>query len=306
MDFLNEWKNVSDDVIEIADYVIDKILEDCNNVPVKYSDINKKPIITNSNTLKIYINQNNVNQIINVKYVLYDVDDDYTYDVIMDAFRPNLNCEWDEETKTLTIVSVLVNKQPNSRFQQSVVHEIEHMYQYFMGMGKRVDLYDKCVDMYMNGNRISQPIGLCMYYTFKHEQDAYVQQFYRHLYKYNTKKDFEEILNEYEPFKIISATYDKVDELYDNKVANKYINDLGYSRRDYYKRLYFGYNRLIKKMENAYRRWLFENRDKFLTRGQKLQELITNVKGYFKLEENYNNNDNNSFILEPFYQCYYR
>lgn len=301
-EFITEWKNISDDVRQITDFIVNEILKDVTHQKTVISNITYQSFITNN--FQIHINQNNINQIINVKYVLYNAKSDDECKWIIDRLRPNMNCEWDEDTKTMTIVSVLTNGKPSNIFKESIVHEIEHMYQYFLGMNKNVNLYDKSVEMYKRGesDRISYRIGLGMYYSFKHEQDAYVQQFYQYLQKYQSYVDLDAALDKYQPFINVNNVYNMIYDLYDNKYAIKCINELGYSRKDYYKRIKFAYGRLIKKLENVYERWKYENKEKFLTSEGHTRRAINRLEAMIELNENKKiDTERNYFGIEFFY-----
>ena len=158
-------------------------------------------------------------------------------------------------------------------FAENILHEITHLYQYGMGMKKRVNLYNDVIKLCGNTDSIAQAVGRTVYYTFKHEQDAMVHQFYGNLLQTKTNEDFENICED-------NSEYgNALDYLYvvnNNKDdAKRYIQQLGFSFEQYNKRIYFSYKRFKQKLYNAYILYVSQKHNDFDIKNEsKTFELI--------------------------------
>lgn len=146
------------------------------------------------------------------------------------------NSEAEVETNTIKIVSAIIGNYPSDDFYPTIYHELEHLYQYGMGMEKRVGLYEKVRTLINRGrNDINgYYVGLCCYYAFKHDQDAFTHQFYAMIRRCNERKTFEECLNGFQPYKTMNKAYDVLVNNQDNPKIMDAINYLGYSRKSLY------------------------------------------------------------------------
>lgn len=286
--FINESGGVNDNLKDIVNDIIQLILNDYKKRKKYISNIYNIPYVENDEGVKynVVLNKNQNCSII-VKYVLYFAESEEERRNILKITKINFNSSWDEENKTMSIVDVLVNGQFNNNFFQTVEHEAEHMYEYAMGMHKNKTLYDKTVDLMQKGqdNIYSYYVGAAFYYTFKHEQEAFKQQFYIYLNQLNKKITFDNALNNYVPFKKMNNMYDAVYDNEDNENLMKAINELGFSRRDYFKRLYYQYNRFLLKLKQCYLRWWNDNKERFLTQEEKVICCINKFSQQMELSE---------------------
>ena len=49
--------------------------------------------------------------------------------------------------------------------------------------------------------------------------------------------------------------------------------------------MYYGYNRFIEKLKSVYQRWYIENKDKFLTKEQRVVDSIYMISRQMELSE---------------------
>ena len=285
--YITEWKNVNDKVHQITSEICTLILNDIQNRTKYLSKIYKLPYFENKEGIKYnFVTAKGKSEDVLIEYTLYLTDsEEESRNIIKSGL--NFNSSWEEDTKTMIIVSTLVNNKPSQAFKEAIEHESEHMYEYAMGLQKKVDLYDKMIDNI--NNKQNEPhvyyTNLALYYTFVHEQNAFKQQFYVYLNQLNKKISFEDALENYTPYRQMDNAFDAVYDFYDNKDTLKAINDLGYKRRTYYKRLYYGYNRFIEKLKSVYQRWYIENKDKFLTKEQRVVDSIYTISRQMELSE---------------------
>lgn len=118
-----------------------------------------------------------------VHYIMYCLETQREYYILMLKLGKNANSEADSETNTIKIVSAFIGDGVSEDFYETISHELEHLYQYGKGMKKREGLYDRAVAMANSKDDSSKYVGLGCYYSFKHEQDAFVHQFYTFLQK---------------------------------------------------------------------------------------------------------------------------
>ena len=139
-------------------------------------------------------------------------------------------------------------------------------------------------------------VGNAFYYSFQHEIDAFVHQFYGFLKQEKPNHlDFEQLLNYSEYMNALSAYKFVYNKRNDKKVMN-WINYLGYDRKSYFKRLKYGLKKLFTKIKNAYLRYKLENRQ--MTEGA-IHRLQNNEK--IRLEECKKYNQDITWGLEIIY-----
>lgn len=286
--FINEWKNVNDEVRQITSEINSLLLNDIKNRPKYLSRLISLKYIENKEGVKYSFKTINGNtEEILIKYCLYLTHSEEESRNVIKYSNVNFNSSWDEENKTMVIVATLVNGQPSQSYLEAIEHESEHMYEYAMGLEKKISLYDKMVDNI--NNRQNEPrayfVNLALYYTFVHEQNAFKQQFYVYLINLNKEISFEDALENYIPYKQMNNAFDAVYDFYEDVDTIKAINELGYKRRTYYKRLYYGYKRFVEKLKGIYKRWYIENKDKFLTKEQKVMDSINSISKQMELSE---------------------
>ena len=279
---LNEYKNISDDVYQFSVDLYHKILNDADIRQMQKSRVNGFLFVQNT----LLLNNTNVKWIFNnidslkVNYILYVSETTKEYNYIMQNIDADANSESDYDNKSITIVSGYIDDYISPDFLSNICHEVNHLYEYDNGREKRVDLYDKVRELIAMKNNDAYIVGNAFYYSFQHEIDAFVHQFYGFLKQEKPNHlDFEQLLTYSEYMNALSAYKFVYNKRNDKKVMN-WINYLGYDRKSYFKRLKYGLKKLFTKIKNAYLRYKLENRQ--MTEGA-IHRLQNNEK--IRLEE---------------------
>lgn len=253
MGILTEVKSINDNIVNLSDLIADKILKQAPLKQMKISKITGAFFVEGEFVQELYGEIKNIDKL-TIHYILYNFDNIGEYNqwlrtVSINSEPKEYNSYADYEGKYMQVVSAYIKDKILNDFGENILHEITHLYQYGMGMQKRINLYDIAVEMCGYENTIAQSVGRTVYYTFKHEQDAMVHQFYGHLLQTKTNKDFEEICEESE----YSNALNYLHIVNQNKEeARKYIKETGLTYEQWNKRVYFGYKRFKQKLYNAY------------------------------------------------------
>lgn len=295
---LNEYKNISDNVYRFAVEIYNKILNDADIQQMQKSRVNGFLFVQNT----LFLNNSNVKWIFNnidslkVTYILYVSETTKEYNYIMQNIDADANSESDYDNKSITIVSGYIDDYIAPDFLSNICHEVNHLYEYDNGREKRVDLYDKVRELIAMKNNDAYIVGNAFYYSFQHEIDAFVHQFYGFLKQEKPNHlNFEQLLNYSEYINALSAYKFVYNKRNDKKVMN-WINYLGYDRKSYFKRLKYGLKKLFIKIKNAYLRYKLENRQ--MTEGT-IHRLQNNEK--IRLEECKKYNQDITWGLEIIY-----
>lgn len=258
-----EKKSISDDVVSVSNEVGQEILRHTLTQKQKISKDHMTKFVEGNFNMRIdgFLKGGNI---LTVEYIMYFVESAELYNALNSMLRQNANSEADEETNTIKIVSGFINGKPSSDFWGTIHHEVEHLYQYGMGMKKRKELYWRMRELIDRGeNDINgYYAGLCFYYTFKHEQDAFVHQFYSFLNQKGGDNSFEMSINNFTPYKVFGTAYDVLIDNQDKPQMMKAINYLGYTRKKFIDLVYYRFKRFENKLLNAYRRYKCDKAEK--------------------------------------------
>ena len=258
--YIIEWKSVNDDVKEVAE-AISKMMWDKsrNDSPMLDREL-LVPFISGEFPFRME-GQFGIDKI-EVCYRLYFFDSVDDYNRLYDRIG---NSEYDEESKRLTIRGGLVEGYFNYTITQEIYHELNHAFEYGMGMEKREDLYEKAVSMAndKDSDEFSRSICKLVYYTFSHEQDTFAHQFYGLIHSEGLDDDFDVLIMNFPIYRDFynCKSYVKGEM---NKNVNKFKSVLSYLGLDveqFNKRIYFGAKRLKKKLHNVYIRHMYELRN---------------------------------------------
>lgn len=251
-----EKKSISDDVVSVSNEVGQEILRHTLTQKQKISKDHMTKFVEGGFNMRIdgFLKGGNI---LTVEYIMYFVESKELYNALNSMLRQNANSEADEETNTVKIVSGFINGEPSSDFWETIHHEVEHLYQYGMGMKKRKGLYCRMRELIDRGeNDINgYYAGLCCYYTFKHEQDAFVHQFYSFLNQKGDNNSFEMSINNFTPYQVFATAYDVLIDNQDKPQMMDAINYLGYTRKKFIDLVYYRFKRFENKLLNAYRRY---------------------------------------------------
>ena len=258
-DLVLEYKSISDNVADLADYVANAIINDTKNQQKTASDQTYQ--FFKENTFQIRVrNFLKGGDILTVNYIMYFFKSEDFYSGYVQSHGQKFNSEADEETNTIKIVSAFIGDEIADDLYEIIYHELEHLYQYGMGMKKRKTLYAKTRELLDRGKKDINGyyVGLCCYFSFKHEQDAFVHQFYAQLFQNTKNDDFENLINIYQPYKTMLKAYNVLVKNRNNDSIMNAINYLGYSRSSFIKLVNYRWKRFKRKLLNAYSRFIEE------------------------------------------------
>lgn len=276
-----ERKSISDNVISLANKVGQMIVKSIQNQKVKKSEQTKA--LFKEGTFEITVNGIlKGGNVLTVQYIIYLLSNQEKYETFFKDIDGYANSEADPDTNTIKIVSAFTKNGMSDDFYETISHELEHLYQYAQGMEKRKVLYDKVRKLLDCGrkNIDAYYVGLSCYYSFKHEQDAFVHQFYTKLKQSEKRDGFDKFIKEYQPYQTINKAYDILLTYQDNERMVEAINYLGYSRKKFLNLIYYRLKRFNRKLYNAYCRYVEET--KTLTEGN-IHRLIREMED--RLEE---------------------
>ena len=166
-----EYKSISDDVADVAEYVGNAIINDAQNQVRTASEQTYQYFKENTFQIRVR-NFLKGGDILTVNYIMYFFKSEDFYSGYVQLHGQKFNSEADEETNTIKIVSAFIGVNVADDFYETIYHELEHLYQYGMGMEKRKTLYEKTKDLLDRGNDDINGyyVGLCCYFSFKHEK----------------------------------------------------------------------------------------------------------------------------------------
>ena len=266
---LVEWKNVSNNVKAVGDEIVDMIFNatkrQIESDSIKLSPALGYPYAEGSFDYSFKDGTFGTLDTIKVSYTVYLIDSYEGYNAIIRGENTmQLNSESDYEGKKMRIVSGLVGGYLAKDFTENVYHELNHLYEYSQGMQKNVNLYDTVINV-VNGeiaaDELTQQIALTIYYTFKHEQDAFVHQFYGFLTQEHPHGEFDELIR-YSEYPRLESALGSVMKKSNGSVVEieKRLGVFGLTIAKYNKRISYGLPRLERKLKNAFRRYCIEYR----------------------------------------------
>lgn len=221
---INEEKSVSTVVTQLADKILNKIIGTIS--------INSKCYISQYNgmlfyegTVKEWLSEETDDraQII-IKYIIYDVKNDAELAVVKQI---GLDCSTESEKNEIYIISYLNKGKFAEDLKPSLYHELTHLYQYHMGMHKNINRYEHALERYKNGTLMEKYLALTIYYSFPHEQDAYVHQFYSMVMNEKPFSDAETCINNFQYYRIFVKNFNGI--LQNIKEMEEYIKGYGFT-----------------------------------------------------------------------------
>lgn len=256
---IQEYKTINDDVCELGDFIGQLIIKDVHQQTQNVSKQTFRKFVENTIQVKLS-NFLKEGDILTVNYIMYFCSSEFDYNLVINGLGEEANSEADNETNTIRIVSGFIGNKVSKDFYETIYHELEHLSQYGLGMQKRVSLYDKMGELLRNceNNLDGYYVGLCCYYCFKHEQDAFVHQFYKQLHNNKQRDKFDKIVKWFGPYQTFLKAYKILIENKNNPQFQKAINYLGFSKRSFFKLMDYRSKRFYTKLKNAYKRYMEE------------------------------------------------
>lgn len=254
---LFEYKGINEKVKSVAELVGNAILNDCQSRKKRKSSVSNLLFVENTISLTVENFLKN-GDVLTVNYIMYVVETRETYNTLVSS-NEIVNSEADEDTNTIRVVSAFVGGKIAEDFQETIQHEVEHLFQYGRGMEKRKELYNKTVELLNLGNINIDAyyVGLCAYYSFKHEQDAFANQYYAYLKQNKPKKSAENIFNE-GSHKNMEMAYNVLLKIKNRKETENAITYLGYTKSSFLKLVRYRKKRFTNKIRNVCKRYLSE------------------------------------------------
>lgn len=254
-----EAKSISDSIVTLANAVCDEITSHAKNNSHIKSYQNGVYFVEDTFQMKIE-NFLKGGDILTVQYIMYFGNSKEWYEGFLGKLQNQGNSEADVETNSIRIVSAFINNAPSEDLYETVYHELTHLYQYGIGMERRNDLYNKSINLAKLGERDINAcyVGYCSYYSFKHEQDAFVHQFYAYLKRNKKRGDFETIANGFSQYYNINYSYNIVLKYWKNPDMIKAMKYLGYEPKSFIQLIKYRKKRFNTKMHNAYDRYMNE------------------------------------------------
>lgn len=210
---IEEYKSINNDVCELGDFIGHLIINDVLKQKQNVSKQTFRKFVENTIQVKLskFLKDGDI---LTVNYIMYFCSSEFDYDLVVNDLGDEANSEADNETNSIKIVSGFINNKVSKDFYETIYHELEHLSQYGLGMKKRVSLYEKMTQLIGNGaNDIdTYYVALCCYFCFKHEQDAFVHQFYAQLHNRKKRDKFENMINNFNPYKTIIKSYKIINE----------------------------------------------------------------------------------------------
>lgn len=254
-----ENKSISDLVVNLTNKVGKQIIESSKRKKIKRSEQTNMNYVEGHFNLRVdnFLKGENL---LSVEYIMYFFQTQDAYDMFLKTDGENLNSEADPDANAIKIVSGFINNTIFDDFYETISHELEHLYQYGKGMKKRNDLYERVRELLECGrnNIDAYYVGLSCYYSFKHEQDAFVHQFYTRLKQNNIHGKYEDFIVNYQPYQTMNKAYDILLTYQDNQKIMNAINYLGFTRKKFLNLVYYRLKRFDNKLYNAYNRYMKE------------------------------------------------
>lgn len=255
---INEVKNVSNTVVELSNIICKEIIAQAKTTNIYDSTVTYRPFTEGCfkiNATKFFRHIDELT----INYVMYISKEENILQMILNQSQYDNSADY--ENKSITIVSGFVLNNVEEHFNAKVMHEVNHLYEYDNGMQKRVNLYNKALEMITDKiNKDRAYVGRNMYYSFKHEQDAFVHQFYGYLKQNKPKHPFNDLIWKSE-YKNVYNVYGYLCNNYYKETIQAAIKELGFSPNAFMNMIEHRLDRLYGKLYNAFRRYYSECED---------------------------------------------
>lgn len=295
--FLNEEKSISQIVSRYGDRLYQIIVNDFKRKyktkEYYFSQGSRFPFITGSFQYSVSELDSRI-ETIDVEYFIYLCYSDYEYEKIFES-DIILNSEYNDKTQSMRLVGLSLYDDILPDFKATIYHELTHLFQYGQGMEKQVNLYDKCVEFTKSSDETKKNVGWLTYFTFPHEQDAMVHQFYAQMKEMNSSRDIRYCIMHYSEYKNINYLMDYIKT--HKKEIKPYANELGFTVGQWYKRVYFAERRIVKKLCNAFNKYSMEKVNE-----SALRESLRTHKIFMKYKDVF---EGIKYGLESFYKQYH-
>lgn len=269
INFVDEWKSISDDTVAIASDIANEIIKDSEKCEKQVSS--EHNILFKEGDFLYQVNGvlGKINEL-QVNYTIYYCENETMYQVLYNAGA--LICDADYYEECIDISTAYVNGVLKEDLIDDIHHEINHLLQYgndFTKSDRTNNLYDTAVNIAQNTQySMSYRVpSLLIYYTFRHEVDSFAAQFYSYIKRtYNkasqidNQDGFSKCLNGFQPYKNL---HNSILIYNDNSKSNDTINGIKALRINpdtFEFRIDKGVTRFMRKMRHVYQRCCMELR----------------------------------------------
>ena len=253
-DLITESKGYSEEVSNLSSQIIETMI---------YDFPNSKEYIAKDKTVtyrehEVVVNFGDDIKSILLRYTVYLFKSKEDYLSFIKYNDINLDCEYDSLTRIMTIVTCHYDGHFSEDLEESVHHETMHMFQYNRLMIKNEDLYNKVREYYEQGenNIDAYYVGLTLYYTFSHEQGAFIQQFFQFLkdnnYKNQSLDSYIEAIQSFQPYINFKNAVNVIREYHLNDNMQDAIKELGFDNKTYMTRINISFHKFKRKLKRAY------------------------------------------------------
>lgn len=255
--YIFEWGGVSSDVIKASSRLGIEIWKHSSNSKVYYSYNKQVPYIEGEFEFDFSTVGFDIDVPFTVTYTIYMTDNKKEYDMLfMDVNGDeSTNSSTDMCNHRLNIVSGMIGGNPSPDYLSNVMHEVDHVFEYTKGFKKNATLYNNVITGINSNNEYVKAVATLMYYCFKHEQDAFVHQFYGALVQNNYNGDFENALYGYSEFMNLSNIKATVLHKMDRNEVNNACAELGTSFEHVKRFSAYILNKMKNKLFKAYKRY---------------------------------------------------
>lgn len=269
INFIQEWKSVSDDTVAIASAIGNEILKHSMNVETKISsecslEFKESEFKYNVNGLLGKIKN------LTVEYTIYYCNNETEYNILY--HNGALICDADYEEEYINIATAYVNGKLKDDYIDDIHHEINHLLQYgndFTKSTRTVNLYDTAVSIAKNANLSVgyRAPALLIYYTFRHEVDSFAAQFYSMIKRtfnkaseIDTNDGFRKCLKMFQPYNNLYNSMLMYNDYADTPDVQNGIKALRIKPETFEFRMNKGVNRFMRKMRHVFQRCCMELR----------------------------------------------
>lgn len=269
---IDEQGGVNYRLTQLTNEIANRILNDSTNKKRTMSSVRNVSFVEGNFDLT-NIDFLEKGYVLHVKYTMYYTNNENMYQYLWENGIDG-SSEFDENKQMITIVSGFVNDKVHEEFYGTIEHELEHLFKYSVGIEQREDLLNKAYILCDEDNETMNNVGICCYYSFKEEQDAFKQEFYRYLMQNKPKTNKETAIENFMYYTTVRNAYEiiKQKDKNDEDLLSA-IHYLGYNRGDFMKLISYRIKRFHRKLCQAYERYL---KDTFKPRNEMAIRRHTN------------------------------
>lgn len=274
--YIFEWGGVNSEVIKAANILAKTIWKDSMNVGVYYSNTEQVPYVEGEFDFDFSSVGFEIDKPFKVTYTIYITDNIQEYNQLFSNVNgdesANSSTTFDEHR--MNIVSGMIGGKPSPDYLSNVLHEVDHVFEYMKGYKKNQPLYTKVLEGINSDNEYVKAVAILMYYCFKHEQDAFVHQFYGALVQNQFNGSFEDAIYGYSEYSNLSNIKFNIFHKMDRNGIKQACKELGTSFEHIQRYSAYISKKMKNKLFKAYNRYLTVKQNKLKIEGILQQNRI--------------------------------